>query len=1005
MKRHLKSTFIALTLFAFLLPSSLRAVTFTGDVDDDFPAEACFDDPAGQNIALPGSYPPDTISGWDIDQFCLLYDGVSDTLSVGIRTFDNVGSGTPVIFGDADGDGDPGGTSATLAGDGGTDYPNLSVAEYFALIFDFDANFGTDPEVVAGISSERSAPSGFRVSEVSLPHLGIDFALLSEYYGSLIGSASGSSIFASPSAGAPHLEFTVEGFSTFPGFGLLDIDNPDETLGLVFKAGSVGDVNIGDEDIRVFIPVEEFFDEDGDDIPNDEDLDDDNDGIPDITEQDLEPFDSNGDCRIDEAEATASGLDTDGDGDIDINDGYDFTDTDGDGVPDYRDTDADDDSILDIDEADTYPFDDNGDREIDQDEFGNIDVGGNYPGGDNSNCLDNDEVPDTDGDGTPDYRDPDSDDDGISDADEAGDDDGQTPPVDTDDDDIPDYRDPDSDNDGLDDGDEIIIGTDPTDPDTDDDGLLDGEDNDPLVPGGGIDPDINLPNSEENVQVQGSGFAACNMMDGAASSGPRGMPFVLFICLALALLAVRRFNRAGVHAAFFFIGLSLLPTPSFAVNAEQFRPNFDNLGLVNLHDSRTLERHAWSAGMGISYAQNPVELGLAGEGTRLDSLIDYAVNMTLMGAFGITDWAEIGIVIPFFPAVRVEPIGSSSGSATAAFGDIGVAGKFHLWDFGDADSDFLAMGVAVSPFITFPSGSMSKFTGDTNVTGGVVGAYDLIIDSVNKVIVNLGFRFREKEDLVNLSIGQELLYGVGFTRPIYEPWDFHGLTELNGSTTFNGFGDRINRTPLEWLAGLRKGFMGSRLMATVGGGLGITNGYGSPDYRVFGMLTYVAPPYDDGSTGIMGEPRITEKRVTYKAYARIEGGQIVILEPIHFETAKWNILEESLPVVQGVADLMMSQPWVRHVIIQGHTDYRGSDPYNMNLSNNRANSVREKLIEYGVEPERLSSEGRGERQPIADNKTVEGMAKNRRVEFHIVEVQKIEEAEEVTEKTEETIEY
>ena len=58
----------------------------------------------------------------------------------------------------------------------------------------------------------------------------------------------------------------------------------------------------------------------------------------------------------------------------------------------------------------------------------------------------------------------------------------------------------------------------------------------------------------------------------------------------------------------------------------------------------------------------------------------------------------------------------------------------------------------------------------------------------------------------------------------------------------------------------------------------------------------------------------------------------------------------------------------------------------LNLSKNRANAVVEKLVEYGVEPKRLSWEGWGELQPIATNKTEEGRAQNRRVEFQIVEV-------------------
>ncbi|MOA46899.1 Outer membrane porin F precursor [compost metagenome] len=69
--------------------------------------------------------------------------------------------------------------------------------------------------------------------------------------------------------------------------------------------------------------------------------------------------------------------------------------------------------------------------------------------------------------------------------------------------------------------------------------------------------------------------------------------------------------------------------------------------------------------------------------------------------------------------------------------------------------------------------------------------------------------------------------------------------------------------------------------------------------------------------------------------------------------------------------------------VVGHTDSVGSDAYNQALSERRASSVAEYLLSQGVAPNKVTSEGRGESQPIADNETEEGRAKNRRVELHI----------------------
>lgn len=126
-----KLTILVFSFSIFLFPLKIWAIDFTGNANNDFPSEACTDDPSGQNIALPGTFPAGTISGFDVDQICLLYNEPDDTLFVGIVTFNLASTGLPIPFGDADGDGDPGATSAALAAEGGADFPNLADEEHF----------------------------------------------------------------------------------------------------------------------------------------------------------------------------------------------------------------------------------------------------------------------------------------------------------------------------------------------------------------------------------------------------------------------------------------------------------------------------------------------------------------------------------------------------------------------------------------------------------------------------------------------------------------------------------------------------------------------------------------------------------------------------------------------------------------------------------------------------------------------------------------------------------
>jgi len=116
---------------------------------------------------------------------------------------------------------------------------------------------------------------------------------------------------------------------------------------------------------------------------------------------------------------------------------------------------------------------------------------------------------------------------------------------------------------------------------------------------------------------------------------------------------------------------------------------------------------------------------------------------------------------------------------------------------------------------------------------------------------------------------------------------------------------------------------------------------------------------------------------------KITDTKLELLETILFATNRTNIQRKSFKVLDAAALVLKNHPEMR-IEIEGHTDDRGSDAFNLKLSEGRAASVKKYFIKKGVPAERLASKGYGESQPIADNKTVAGRGKNRRVEFLIV---------------------
>jgi cysteine-rich repeat protein len=292
----------------------------------------------------------------------------------------------------------------------------------------------------------------------------------------------------------------------------------------------------------------------------------DGDGIPDYLDPDSAPTDTDGDGVADTIECggdPADGCpDTDGDGDEDYNDtdddgdgiptadeladdGSEGSDADGDGEPSYTDIDADGDGILDSVECDADP------------------------------------CPDTDDDGTPDYLDTDTDDDGAVDSEEGHDgttasgmdsdgdglddaydtDNGGTEAAlpDTDRDGTPDWRDAtddsdrDSDDDGLTDIEEDDLNTDPNDPDTDDDGLLDGEEvdeyeTDPLDPDtddGGVNDGDEIDNQTDPLDPSDDfPEEALVLRGGSCAASPSPMPSGAVLLLLGGLVALRLRRRS-----------------------------------------------------------------------------------------------------------------------------------------------------------------------------------------------------------------------------------------------------------------------------------------------------------------------------------------------------------------------------------------------------------------------------------------------------------------------------
>jgi hypothetical protein len=232
---------LALTLAAAALPAA--AITFTGNVANDFtgPGIVIVSDGA-PDVSVPGTATTGTVSGWDVTELRFAWNSVTDTLYVGIGMPMNAFAPPEhVIFGDADGDGNPGGTSAWLVSLGGTDIAGFGSSEYFGVFFDPDLD-GVY-EYVVGV------PSGGDFASFGLYSTVAGYDRWEEpddvdpvsSFGVLVTSLYNS---GSPSASSPDFEFSITSFGTTLG-GTPYTEAP--RFGVFLFAGSAQDAGIGED--------------------------------------------------------------------------------------------------------------------------------------------------------------------------------------------------------------------------------------------------------------------------------------------------------------------------------------------------------------------------------------------------------------------------------------------------------------------------------------------------------------------------------------------------------------------------------------------------------------------------------------------------------------------------------------------------------------------------------------------------------------------------------------
>ncbi len=409
-------------------------------------------------------------------------------------------------------------------------------------------------------------------------------------------------------------------------------------------------------------------------------------------------------------------------------------------------------------------------------------------------------------------------------------------------------------------------------------------------------------------------------------------------------------------------------TTSFSVNT--FQPTVDDSEYFTIYGSPTMLQRNFHVGFYLDYAHNPYEFGNANF-TRISGIVNHLLTGNIVGSYAAFDWMEVGLVIPihFWEGISgTPPFGNQN---NFDLGDVNLVLKFRL-----LDREKHHVGISILPFMVFPTSTgASNFLGNGSFAGGAKVVFDGRIKDRVSLALNVGYLARDAVvDIGGNKLDDQLLLGLGVSIDILKN-KLKLIGEAEMGTVVTDFFSR-RTTPAEARVGFRYTWANNHDI-NVGGGFGLSNGIGSPDFRIFAGYTYTKRPIAEAA---VPPPPISEVNV---------GDELTAQDKIYFDFDKSTIRDISKPTLDKIAGFMKAHPEISKVKIDGYTCDLGRDSYNLKLSQRRANSVVTYLEGQGIDASRIGTvTGHGEADPLVPNKDEPSREQNRRVQIFVESVSK-----------------
>jgi len=427
---------------------------------------------------------------------------------------------------------------------------------------------------------------------------------------------------------------------------------------------------------------------------------------------------------------------------------------------------------------------------------------------------------------------------------------------------------------------------------------------------------------------------------------------------------------------------------TIGTSSQLFNPATSSSDFVTVQSSKVMDRGWYSFGLFLNHASNPLPY----KDTEAQSRASANDSLTGMDAFigyGVLPKTEIGIVFPFIVGQEVK--------------EDETRGEFEQRGNTEVRALIKHNFVQQSAFglSAILSGNINRTAEDPHSGANTSPAYNLEIVADMPVgnmlfATNLGYKYRKKGEKIEGALTDSI--GSQYMASLAAKYQINTKLSLLAETFAGKPVDHIEHETdrktdsAEALIGARYK-TGKSTWTHAGAGSELLHGYGTADWRAYvGIVTEFGPGKSTSRKTIAkNKPKKKKKRVQVFSddiyptdIPDREPDEVFILRNINFEfDSDYRVLPGAIDELQKLRDHLEGRTFER-IIVEGHTDYYGSEEYNEDLSMRRAMTVRRQMIKhYGFQASQLVPVGYGESTPFTTDLSDAGRQLNRRVEIKV----------------------